>query len=93
MQYPNSMYKSWTNLIEKAKKFPIISLYKGGLKRYGRALVGKCILHDDSSPSLALYEDTNSWYCFGCGEGGDVISFLMAIEDIDFKTAMEELSK
>lgn len=81
------------NLKETAKKVTITELYSGELKRSGRALVGLCLIHEDDNPSFAIYEDTNSWYCFaGCG-GGDVISFYQRIKGVDFKTAIKELAR
>lgn len=63
------------------------------LRRSGRAWVGRCPLpgHDDRSPSFAVYEDTQSWHCFGCGEGGDVIALVMAMEGANFREACERL--
>jgi len=76
----------------KAKQYPIAKLFNGHLSRSGKALLGKCPFHSDSTPSFALYPETNSWYCFsGCGSG-DVINLYMRLKNIDFKTAIKELS-
>ncbi|MYH40913.1 MAG: hypothetical protein F4150_03920 [Chloroflexi bacterium] len=45
------------------------------LRRSGRRLGGLCPLHEDRSPSLAVYPETESFYCFGCGAGGDASAF------------------
>lgn len=50
------------------------------LRRSGRTLVGRCPFHDDHTPSLTVYPATRSFYCFGCGTGGDVIDFLRAAD-------------
>ena len=49
------------------------------LRRRGRTSVGLCPFHSEKSPSFTVYEDSNSYYCFGCGAGGDVIGFIRPI--------------
>lgn len=75
----------------KAKEYPLENLYKGELKKTGRVKMGKCPFHNEDTPSFAVYEN-NTWTCFaGCGSG-DVISFYMRINGIDFLTALEDLN-
>ncbi len=62
------------------------------LRRSGRTYMGRCIFHDDRVPSLAVYPDTQSFYCFGCGIGGDVIRFLMEAEHLTFRDALKVLA-
>ena len=62
-------------------------LEESGENRYR----GLCPFHRETQPSFTVYNDTNSFYCFGCGRGGDVINFVMEIEDITFKDAVEQL--
>ena len=78
--------------LQRAKKVPITEIYTEQTKRSGRALVGRCVLHEDDNPSLAIYPDTNSFYCFAEGSGGDVITFYMLLHRVDFKRAVEDLS-
>jgi hypothetical protein len=61
------------------------------LRRAGRNLVGRCPLHSDRHPSLTVYPDQQSWHCFGCNRGGDVISFIMEVEHTDFLGAISIL--
>ncbi|MBM3709754.1 MAG: hypothetical protein FJW61_04970, partial [Actinobacteria bacterium] len=49
--------------------------------------------HKEMSPSLTVYENTQSFFCFGCGKGGDVINFIMLAENLDFKEAINYLNK
>lgn len=78
--------------LNKAKEYPIEKLYTGNLKKTGRVLMGCCPFHQESSPSFAIYPETNTWNCFaGCG-GGDVVSFYMKLKGVSFQTALEELS-
>ena len=53
------------------------------LRRRGKTLVGLCPFHNEKTPSFTVYPDTNSFYCFGCGAGGDVISFIRRIDNLD----------
>lgn len=61
------------------------------LKRRGRVLVGLCPFHQERDPSFTVWPGDGGWYCFGCGKGGDVIDFVMKIENVDFKRACEIL--
>jgi DNA primase len=58
------------------------------LSRSGRTYIGCCCFHDDRVPSLVVYPDTQSFYCFGCGVGGDVFRFLMGREHLTFREAV-----
>jgi DNA primase len=63
------------------------------LRPSGRALVGRCPLHDDRGrPNLYVRPDTASYYCFRCGFGGDVIDFVMRREGVAFRDACARLS-
>ena len=57
----------------------VISSYVN-LKRRGKTLVGLCPFHNEKTPSFTVYPESNSFYCFGCGAGGDVITFIMKIQ-------------
>jgi archaellum biogenesis ATPase FlaH len=51
-----------------------------------------CPIHGENTPSLQVYEDTNSWYCWGaCGEGGDEIAFVKSIDGVDFPEAVKKV--
>lgn len=64
------------------------------LRGTGRSLKGLCPFHDERTPSFTVNEHTNTWKCFGCGEGGDVIQFVMQIEGgQDFRYAAQLLAE
>ena len=63
------------------------------LKRRGRNLVGLCPFHSEKTPSFNLYPENGSFYCFGCGVGGDVITFIMKIENLDYIEAVKFLAQ
>jgi DNA primase len=62
------------------------------LKRKGRLYGGLCPFHSEKSPSFYVYPDTQSFYCFGCGAGGDVITFAKKINSIDYPEAVKLLA-
>ena len=63
------------------------------LKRAGGLMKGLCPFHSEKTPSFCVYTKDNSFYCFGCGAGGDAITFLKRIENMDFEDAVEALGK
>lgn len=63
------------------------------LKRAGSVLSGSCPFHSEKTPSFTVFPNTHSFYCFGCGTGGDVISFAMAINSLDYVEALQHLAK
>ena len=70
----------------------VISSYVN-LKRKGRGLGGLCPFHSEKTPSFTVYTDTQSYYCFGCGAGGDVITFIRQIENLEYIEALKFLAE
>ena len=70
----------------------VISTYVT-LKRRGATLVGLCPFHNEKTPSFTVYPTTQSFYCFGCGAGGDAITFLKKIENLDYLDAVKTLAQ
>ena len=62
------------------------------LKRGGSTFKGLCPFHKEKTPSFNVDPRKQAFYCFGCGQGGDVFAFIMAIEGVDFITAMKLLA-
>lgn len=62
------------------------------LRETGSHLVGLCPFHKDKHPSLVVYPETRSFYCFGCNAGGDVIDFVRRADNLSFRDALELLS-
>lgn len=69
----------------------IISRYVA-LKRSGSRAMGLCPFHSEKTPSFTVFNDTQSFYCFGCGAGGDVITFIMRAEGLDYIDAIKFLA-
>ena len=63
------------------------------LKKSGRNYMGLCPFHREKSPSFCVSMDKQIFKCFGCSEGGNVITFIMKIENIDFWEAVEMLAE
>ena len=61
------------------------------LRRRGRNLVGLCPFHNEKTPSFTVYPENQSYYCFGCGAGGEVINFIRRIENLDYVEAVRFL--
>ena len=62
------------------------------LKRRGKTLVGLCPFHGEKTPSFTVYPENGSFYCFGCGVGGDVFTFTKLIENLDYIEAVKLLA-
>lgn len=63
------------------------------LKRAGSNLKGLCPFHSEKTPSFTVYPAANSFYCFGCGVGGNAITFVRQMEHLDYPDAVEFLAK
>lgn len=70
----------------------VISTYVT-LKKRGNTYVGLCPFHNEKTPSFTVYPDTQSFYCFGCGAGGDAVGFLKKIENLDYIDAVKLLAQ
>ena len=62
------------------------------LKRAGSNFNGLCPFHNEKTPSFTVFPATKSFYCFGCGAGGDAITFVMRTENLDYRAAIEVLA-
>ena len=64
------------------------------LKRSGRSYKGLCPFHDEKTPSFVVFPESGAWRCFGaCATGGDVFDFVMRIENLGFRDALEQLAR
>ena len=78
--------KARSDLVEIASSYV-------SLKRSGKNMVGLCPFHSEKSPSFNIYPDNGSFYCFGCGVGGDVITFVRRIENLDYMETVRFLAQ
>jgi DNA primase len=81
---------------EVKKRIDIVEFISGytPLKKAGRTYKGLCPFHAEKTPSFVVFPDTQTWHCFGaCGTGGDVFTFFMQREGLDFSEALRELAQ
>lgn len=81
---------------EIREKVDLIALIeqKTALKKTGKSYLGMCPFHDNThTPALAVFPETRTWKCFGCGKAGDCFAWLMELNNWDFKQALGELAK
>ncbi len=86
----------WKKRIELIKSTLSIDQIVGqyiNLRKSGNKSIGKCPFHDDHNPSFVVYPETSSFYCFGCQKSGDIFRFVMEIEKLTFKQAVEAISR
>lgn len=63
------------------------------LRKAGANFIGLCPFHDEKTPSFTVSPSRQTYHCFGCGRGGDVFSFVMEKESLDFREALEVLAR
>ncbi len=66
---------------------------KTDLRRVGTRFTGLCPFHDERTPSFSVDSERGLYHCFGCGQGGDAIRFVMETENLDFPQAVEQLAE
>ena len=79
---------------EIKSKLPVIEVIGETvvLKRAGSAYKGLCPFHAEKTPSFVVTPDRETWHCFGCGQGGDIFTFLMQRDGLDFREALTRLA-
>jgi len=77
--------------IQRALAVPMETILNQSFRKSGRALVGLCPLHKENNPSFYIYPETNSFWCFGCNQGGNVINFVRLLYGYSFKEAINYL--
>ena len=89
MAFPQAFLDELKN---RSEIISVISSYVN-LRRSSRNLVGLCPFHSEKTPSFTVFPETQSYYCFGCGAGGDVITFVRNIENLDYPEAVRFLAQ
>jgi hypothetical protein len=78
--------------IHKALSVPIEDVINQQLKKKGKVLVGLCPLHNEKTPSFYVYPESNSFYCFGCKQGGNNINLIKSLYNYSFKEAVKHIN-
>ena len=84
------------DIVEEVRtKNDIVDIVSGYVKlqKKGSNYFGLCPFHNEKTPSFTVYNDTQSFYCFGCGAGGDAIGFIKKIENLDYVEAVKFLAQ
>jgi len=76
--------------IQDARDVPILDLVDSPSTNGMRKIL--CPLHEERTPSCKVYVKTNGFWCFGCNRGGDTIDLVMARDEVDFVTAVKQLT-
>lgn len=63
------------------------------LRKTGRSFKGLCPFHQEKTPSFIVFPESQNFHCFGCGAGGDVFSFVMQIDRVEFHEALQTLAR
>ncbi len=62
------------------------------LRQTGRSFKGLCPFHNEKTPSFVVYPESQSYHCFGCGKSGDIFTYVMDTENLDFRDALKQLA-
>lgn len=79
--------------VREANDLVVVISERTPVKQRGRDFWCCCPLHNEKTPSFKIDPATQLWHCFGCGEGGDVFSFIMKTEDLNFPEAVRRLAE
>ncbi len=80
---------------EVRDRVDIVDLVQGyvpSLKKTGANYKGLCPFHNEKTPSFIVFPDSQNFHCFGCGKGGDLFTFYMDMEHVEFRDALKELA-
>ena len=83
------------NVREVRERTDIVELVGNyvALKKAGRSYKGLCPFHQEKTPSFVVFPDSQNFHCFGCGKGGDSLTFYMQVEHVEFREALQELAR
>ena len=82
-----------TDLVERSDIVDVVSGYVQLTKHSGANLFGLCPFHSEKTPSFSVNRTKQIYHCFGCGKGGGVINFIMEIENLGYRDAVELLAR
>ncbi|HYJ13780.1 MAG TPA: DNA primase [Thermomicrobiales bacterium] len=78
---------------ERIDVVDLVQSYVPSLKKTGRNYKGLCPFHQEKTPSFIVFPDSQNFHCFGCGKGGDIFTFFMLVENIEFRDALRDLAR
>jgi DNA primase len=91
---PTGANSDFEELLSRARQVAILDVVSDVLevRKRGQGYMALCPFHNDKNPSLRIYEDTNTFHCFGCHKGGDAITFVRLHFGYGFRQAVEYLT-
>src|SRR5690606_34739704 len=81
-----------TEVRDRIDVVDLVQGYVPSLKKAGANYKGLCPFHQEKTPSFVVFPDSQNFHCFGCGKGGDLFTFHMLIEGVEFREALRELA-
>ena len=90
MAFPDNFINE---LVDRSDIADVVSGYVRLSKKSGANLFGLCPFHSEKTPSFSVNPDKQIYHCFGCGKGGGVINFIMEIENLGYRDAVEFLAR
>ena len=87
--------ENWSEMKERAKRFPLEELaspYLERVRQQSTRIYARCPFHEERTASFVIYTNQNTFHCFGCGQHGDNIDFIMKKEQLQFADAIRRLS-
>lgn len=79
--------------VQAARESAVERYLSQPLKRAGKTMIGLCPLHNEKTPSFHIYPLTNRFYCYGCNQGGDVITLIRLMHGLSFREAIVYLTQ
>lgn len=81
-----------TEVRDRIDVVDLVQGYVPSLKKTGANFKGLCPFHNEKTPSFIVFPDSQNFHCFGCGKGGDIFTFYMLVENVEFREALRELA-
>lgn len=81
-----------TQIRDRVDVVDLVQTYVPSLKKTGSSFKGLCPFHNEKTPSFIVFPDSQNFHCFGCGKGGDIFTFYMLAENVEFREALKELA-
>jgi len=91
-EQPGNSVSAIEEIKERASIVDLVSPHVP-LKKAGRNFKGLCPFHSEKTPSFHVFPDKGNYHCFGCGANGDVFTFLMRVQNVDFGEALRLLAE
>ncbi|HEV2074466.1 MAG TPA: DNA primase [Thermomicrobiales bacterium] len=81
-----------TEVRDRIDVVDLVQGYVPSLRKTGSSFKGLCPFHNEKTPSFIVFPDSQNFHCFGCGKGGDIFTFYMLVENVEFREALKELA-